>query len=223
MKRFLPAILLIGCVGTDVGNPQDEPEVDLTVTLETDFQTQTQALTHEGYTVEIVEATLESIELRKDCDSDLAALTEGPFVLDLLESQDVAVKNLGAGTYCRASMSFGAAKKPDERWFYVEGTLPNDNEFVIQAVRAETFVFNGRNNFIVDADGASLNLRFDVIGWLKSVDLPDESPLVISEDSNVPLYQQFRQSLKQQAKLFKDNRQNPDIPEWTPVADISLP
>jgi len=223
MKRILPAILLIGCVGTDVGNPQDEPQVDLTVTLETDFETKAQALTHEGYTIEIAEATLESIELRKSCESAEAAVTQGPFNLNLLMSEEVAVNNQGSGTYCRASLAFGASKKPDERWLYVEGTLPNDNSFTIKAVRSELFIFNGRNNFVVDAEGTSLNLRFDVIGWLKTVELPDESPLVISEDSNVPLYQQFRQALKRDAKLLKDNRRDPLNPDWVPVADITLP
>lgn len=222
MKRLIPILILAsGCVGTDVGNPQDKNDVDVTITLETDFQTTTQALEAEGFSIIEANATLFAVELSKSCDADESALTQGPFPVGLLNAESIPVETQGPGTYCKATFSFGEANKPLENWLEISGTLPDEREFRIEAKRSEKLNFNGRESFVVDEDGASFNLSFEALNWLKDAALPDENPVIISDNSNAALYNQFRQYFREQSKLYKDtNRDNiigPD--ERNPIAD----
>lgn len=222
MKRLIPILLFAsGCVGTDVGNPQDD-NVDVTITLETDFQSTSQALESEGFSIVEANATLFAVEMSNNCDADDSALTEGPFPVDLLVAEKIPVKTQGRGTYCKATFSFGEANKPLENWLEISGTLPDEREFRIEAQRSEKLIFNGRESFVIDEEGASFNLSFDALTWLKEANLPDENPVIISDNSNAALYNQFRQYFRDQSKLYKDsNRDNvigPD--ERNPIADL---
>lgn len=223
MKRLIPILILAsGCVGTDVGNPQDNNDVDVTITLETDFQTTTQTLEAEGFSIIEANATLFAVEMSNNCDADESALTEGPFPVDLLVAESIPVETQGPGAYCKATFSFGEANKPLENWLEISGTLPDEREFRIEAQRSEKLIFNGRDSFVVDENGASFNLSFDALNWLKDAALPDEDPVIISDTSNAALYNQFRQYFRDQSRLYKDsNRDNiigPD--ERNPIADL---
>ncbi len=96
MKRLLfCAFLVSGCVGTDVGNPQTDSDLDLTFSIDVETQTQIQGLHQNGIHLTKVQMILESVELQKDCDSDELIVSNGPFVIDLLEKTTIALQNSG--------------------------------------------------------------------------------------------------------------------------------
>ena len=85
--------MLCSCVGTEVGNPQDEFETEI------DFTTSEQALGAEvkadgELRVDKAWLAIESIELRdaSDCDGEDVKQLEGPFALDLIGGRELPQK-----------------------------------------------------------------------------------------------------------------------------------
>lgn len=224
MKRVLLCVWVIsGCVGTDVGNPQTDSDVELTFSVETHTESQVQALQQQG--IELAKATmiLESVELRKECSGEEGIITTGPFVIDLLEETTIKLQNAGPGTYCRASFHFADRIKTITPWLVLEGTLPDGTVFSVEGKRGEVLTLNGNADLILDDDGTSLNLSFDVFDTLSDLEGSD-TPLLISEDSNIPAYNAIRQNLRTSVLLYKDSNRNRvvEADEKTPVG-LPLP
>lgn len=219
MKRLLfCAFLGSGCVGTDVGNPQTDSDLDLTFSIDVETQTQIQGLHQNGIHLTKVQMILESVELQKGCD-DERIVSKGPFVIDLLEETTITLLNSGPGTYCRVAFHFGERTKSDSTWLVLDGSVGEDVEFRIEGKRHETLTINGNSNLFLDADGTSLNLSFAIFQALETINSESDSPVLISEDSNIPLYNTIRQEIRNTARLFKDNNRNQvvDADERTPV------
>lgn len=149
------ALILAGCVGTEVGNPQDsEASVDFAGYEHADPR----ALTFEsGARIERAWLSVESLELREasDCDGPETLQVEGPFAVDLVGGQELPEAptfTRPATSYCKLKLRLrplaapidGAPEALTEASLYVTGETAGGVPFEVRAELNEAYVMVAR-------------------------------------------------------------------------------
>ena len=218
MKYSIPFFVfaLTGCVGTDVGNPQDSPENELRFVAEpVETETQMQALSQGGVQITDAWVVVDAIDLREDCSRVGARISEGPFAVDLLDTlaPGVPLDAEGSDSFCQMRIDFKASKDlgPEElhgRWLWIRGERADGVPFEITASKDETLAFVGRsarldfgqrqNHFVAG---------FPFIKWIADGGLDTEpgDALVVDESQTPSTYQHFKQGFRDTARLYKDD------------------
>lgn len=233
MKRItlhiLLAIMLLApsCVGTDVGNPQDEPtqvELDFTGYAET----QSGALVLESNArIDTAWVVLSQFRFRNvdDCETeDLPYDVTEPVVVDLLADEPTYLSPVfakPAGEYCKLDVGFAtvdAEALPDSApaglagvSVLVEGVRADGVEFRIEAGVDDDFELKGALHDFELVGEQNLIVAFALDGWLNESQLDKidgQDPIVISETQNAELMGSFRSSVKRSARLFRDENNN---------------
>lgn len=237
-RSLLPAILVtLGCVGTDVGNPQDTPDSGddrIALGLAADITTASQSLVQGGLEIEAAWTVVESISLRRDCDGASANfVSEGPFVVNLLEPQSYPIpltRSAESPDYCRLSVLFAPAKSTDTgpealrgNWLLLSGNV-SGTPFTITASRAERLRFVGRSAPI-RLEANEINALFADLGlleWLAENVSDIEEELTLDDDTVGPLGPSLRFAIRSQARLYRDDNQNSRV-DPDEVAPIAIP
>lgn len=219
--------LAMSCVGTDVGNPQDEP-----AQIELEFagyaETQAGGLTLEsGLRIDSVWMVLSQFRFRSvdDCETEALPydITE-PVIVDLLAGEptyEAPTFTKPAGEYCKLDIGFSrvsADALPDSAprelaglSVLVEGARADGVEFRIEADMDDEFELKGALKDFELTGEQHLIIAFALDTWLNEAQLDnvnDQDPIVINAQQNSELMGSFRASLKRSARLFRDNNNN---------------
>ncbi|QDG50924.1 hypothetical protein FIV42_09315 [Persicimonas caeni] len=233
MKRItlhillLVALLVPSCVGTDVGNPQDEQaNVELEVAGYT--ETRSGALTLEdGLRIDTAWIVLSQFRFRSvdDCeDETLPYDVTDPVVVDLLADQptyDAPLFTKPAGDYCKLDVGFsqvdadalpaGAPGELAGLSLFVEGARADGVEFRIEADLDDKFHLSGVLEDFELVGDQHLIVGFALDEWINESQLDnvsDQDPIVISSEENPEMMGSFKASIKRSARLFRDENNN---------------
>jgi hypothetical protein len=230
-RRLFPWIILVclvlpGCVGTDVGNPQDGSEVELDA--KGYESTNTSALTlPSGLRIDAAWISLSQFEFRssEECATQ-EAVVEQPILVDVIANRTVTERprlSVPPGNYCRLDAGFipwsgdvpdGAPESVSGYSVVVEGARADGAEFILRSDMDMSLILNARNGAFALSDGAeSLIIGFAVDMWfnentLDAIDAGD-GRIEIGPNSNPSVYNQFNAALRRSAHLYRDaNRDN---------------
>ncbi len=230
-----PALLLVifalsACVGTDVGNPQDEPEEDAEVELHFSGyeQTTSNALVLEERTrIDSAWIVLDEFQFQQssNCGEDGERNVTEPLVIDLLAGEPTYeppffIKQVGE--YCRLDIGFarvGADQLPRsaperlaDHAIVVEGERADGVAFSIQGDFDDRLHLTGAlQSFELEEGRQSLIVGFALNAWIDEGelgDIEDEDPIVIDSANHRELLDDFYKEVKRSAGLFRDENDN---------------
>ncbi len=233
MRRVSLAILLLlliaapSCVGTDVGNPQQD-KADVELEFAGYAETQQSALTLES-DLQIERAWIVLSQFRFQSESECG--TDGPFdatepvVVDLLAdepSYEAPIFTKPAGDYCKLDLGFtsleadqlpeGAPSDLAGLSVLVEGQRADGVEFRFEGEFDELFHLNGAvQSFRLEEGRQHLIVGFALNEWINESKLDrieDEAPILINSESNSEFLGDFSASVKRSANLFRDENGN---------------
>ncbi len=228
MKRLLlPCMLavclgLAGCVGTDVGNPQDESaEVELDV-KGYDGSDPNALTLPSGLRIDSAWISLSQFEFRQaNACTTSGDVVEQPILVDLISNQtatDRPLFSIPAGDYCRLDAGFvpwstdvpeGAPSDIAGYSVVIEGARADGTEFTVRSDMDMALQLNAQNGaFGLEIGAQSLIIGFAVDEWFNetALDAIDAggSEIVINPSNNPAIYGQFNAALRRSGRLFRD-------------------
>lgn len=230
-----PALLLVlfalsACVGTDVGNPQDEPEEEAEVELHFSGyeQSTSSALVLEERTrIDSAWVVLEEFRFQQssNCGEDGEFDDSEPLVVDLLASEETYEPPFfikAAGEYCRLDIGFahvgadqlpqGAPQRLADHSIVVEGERADGVSFSIQGDFDDDLHLSGAmESFRLEEGRQSLIIGFALDAWIDEgelEDIDDEDPIIIDRANHANLLEDFHKQVKRSAGLFRDQNDN---------------
>ncbi|MFP4599535.1 MAG: hypothetical protein ACLFVJ_14850 [Persicimonas sp.] len=233
-----PALLLVifalsACVGTDVGNPQEEPEEDAEVELNFSGyeQTNSSALVLEERTrIDSAWVVLDEFQFQQSssCGEEGEADVLEPLVIDLLASEPTYeppffIKEVG--DYCRLDIGFAdvgvdqlpqdAPQRLADHAIVVEGERADGVSFSIQGDFDDKLHLTGAmQSFQLEEGRQSLIVGFALNAWIDEGALEDvegEDPIVIDGTNHPELLDEFYKKVKRSAGLFRDQNDNAEL------------
>jgi hypothetical protein len=227
MKRLLFVLLFVGatlpgCVGTDVGNPETDVEVD--VKGYDDSDTAPNALTlPSGLRIESAWISMSQFEFRRgeDC-SKSTDIVDQPILVDVIANQTVSERPMfstDAGDYCRLDAGFvpwetdvpeGAPDAIEGYSVVVEGARADGTDFIVRSDMDMPLQLADQNSVFALREGTErLIIGFAVNEWfnenlLDMIDA-DEEPIIIDSSSHPAVYAQFNNALRRSSRLFRDS------------------
>jgi len=190
-----------GTDGTDVGNP---------VTVDLEFASYGRETA--GAVVERATVTVERIRLRPaaNCEGGAEIEIEGPFTLDLTSPSplaDLTGLDLAGPAYCRFEMTWHPDETSDLA-ILVAGSAGGD-PFQIRSRRNDELRVEALDEAGFTIDAAALFVAFDMAAWLDGIDLASAErdaggAIVVSDDSNQGLLDQFEANVESAIALFAD-------------------
>lgn len=227
----LATALLVSCVGTHVGNPQeDQPEkVEVELNFDGFEETQQNALILDnGMQLHAVWLVLDEFRFRHadNCQEETSFDVAEPIVIDLLaeeRSYEAPTFTKVAGEYCQLDLGFGQVddsealpeEAPQEllgNSVLVKGRRTDGVKFYISANFGDEFFLDGAvENFRLEQDFESLVVGFALNEWVNTASLDaieGEDPIVIDTQSHAELLDEFHTAVKRSARLFSDQNRN---------------
>ncbi len=217
------SLLAASCVGTEVGNPQDE-NADVSVQFTGVEQPLPNALTLSSG-VRIDEAWLvfseASVELASQCDEDGEIDVEEPFAVELVGGSELPAPNMFTrpkNSYCRFELELDpldAADLPEG----VPAELANTS-VLVRGVRADGTPFELRStiedsieiegDFAFDRTEESLLVAFALDRWFVDAGLSDleGTPIVIDAENNADVLEAVGDNIPGSALLIRDENKD---------------
>jgi hypothetical protein len=220
---WLLALMIAGCVGTEVGNPQDTSKVSVDLTA---YERQIRGALTLANGIEIEQAWLvfEELSLRSaaNCqeseDDDGEFEIEHAFAVELISGQQfpaIAPFDKQATEYCRLEMDLadadlsvlpeGVPAELAEMSILVRGKRDDGTPFTLRDDFNDTFRLDGP--FSLEAGIEPLVVAFALDDWLSPAQLDEaegDAQIVIDKDTNADLLDPFRDSVRRSAALFRD-------------------
>ena len=236
MKRH-PALLTLllapllvsaaGCVGTDVGNPQDT-QTQFVFTTELPEEMVANGLISRG--AELTEAwvTIDSIELREDCSSSRAESIPGPFFVDLLATDKSTIPAvIGRSDYCRLIVTLAPGEEAptalQDRAIWLKGKRADGADFEVSAEAPISMRFRGPKGLIQIEDRSQILGNLAVFDWIAAGGLDDEpeGQLRFTDIGAPSVFNAFERDLKAKSKFYPDLDQDGQISpdETEPLAE----
>lgn len=211
------------CVGTEIGNPQDDEESQVTV------QVQGMELGAEGALtlssgVEITEAWVVVEEVRfftgAGCDQDLDSDFDTTSVVELISGTEYPgydESTMVSGSYCRVEMTIGDIDVDDlpeevplemqDRSILIRGTSPEGVAFELVYDSSETLELHGL--FTLESNRQALFVIFALDQWLTpeqldEVEEGENGLLLITDDTEPDILDEFVEVFLRSAILVRD-------------------
>jgi hypothetical protein len=219
---FLGAALMsiAGCVGTEVGNPQEDASVS--VEFKGVEQPRPSALTLSSG-VRIDEAWLvfseSSVELASSCDEDDEIDVDQPFVVELVSGSELPTPNMFTrprANYCRFELEVAAltvdelpAGVPDDldaTSLWVRGARADGTPFVLRSQVETTIELAG--DIALTGDRESLIVAFAVDRWFEDAGLDaaeGTDEIAIDDENNVDVLEAVNGNIAGSALLLRDS------------------
>jgi hypothetical protein len=208
------------CVGTEVGNPQEDASVSVEFTgVE---QPRPSALTLSSG-VRIDEAWLvfseSSVELASSCDEDDEIDVDQPFVVELVSGSELPTPNMFTrprANYCRFELEVAAlnvdelpAGVPDDldaTSLSVRGARADGTPFVLRSQVETTIELAG--DIALTGDKEPLIVAFAIDRWFEEVGLDEAEggdQVLIDADNNVEILEAINANVPASALLIRDS------------------
>lgn len=229
--------LLCGCVGTEVGNPEDTKTSNVSVEFSGYDSQQRGALTLASG-VEIDEAWLVFDELRlreaANCDGGQEVDVDRAFAVELISGRELPALDgfaRPATRYCRLELRFAesdidalpseAPAELDGLSILVRGSY-DGTPFVVRDDFSDRFRLDG--SFTLSEEREPLLVAFALDRWLNASDFEaaaGDSEIVIDDSNNSDLLDLFRDRVRQSAGLFRDSNEDGELQddEFEELAD----
>lgn len=226
--EWLPIIgLCAGCVGTEVGNPQDVEEEQTEVSFEfAAVAPAPNALTlANGLEIDRAFLAVEELGLRRasDCDGDNRLDLERPFSVDIVtgDTQPALGPVLRpAVSYCRLEIEISAPEardglpaELDGKSVWVTGSTADGTPFEISLQESDELRIDGE--FTLERGGDALIVGFDLASWvspaeLESVIPADDGVIRIDSDNgdSEELVSDILKNVADSITLFRDINNN---------------
>ncbi|MGM0557869.1 MAG: hypothetical protein ACQEVA_15900 [Myxococcota bacterium] len=218
------SLLMASCVGTEVGNPQDE-NADVSVQFTGVEQPPPNALTLSSG-VRIDEAWLvfseASVELASQCDEDGEIDVEQPFAVELVGGSELPAPNMFTrpqGSYCRFELeldALDAADLPEDvpaelvnTSVLVRGARADGTPFELRSTTDESIAIEG--DFAFDRTEESLLVAFALDRWFADAGLDAltaTDPIVIDDEVNSTVLEIINESIPKSALLIRDENRD---------------
>lgn len=253
MKKIIITMLfaglsLSGCVGTDVGNPQEEGTAEVEIDVKGYDGSAPNALTlPSGLRIDSAWISMSQFEFRRaeECSAP-GDVFEQPILVDVISNETVTERPMfttPAGDYCRLDAGFipwsgtvpaGAPAGIQGNSVVIEGARSDGTEFVVRSDMDMSLQMNAADaSFALEDGPEKLIIGFAVDEWFNetTLDAIDSggNTIEISPNSNPAVYGQFNAALRRSSRLFRDeNADNAlDMAERTEAlargADGSMP
>lgn len=215
--------VLASCVGTEVGNPQDDTDVSVQFTgVE---QPPPNALTlSSGLRVD--EAWMvfseSSVELAENCEEDEEIDVEQPFVVELIGGSELPGPNMFTrprGDYCAFEVELGAlaadelpADTPAELAsisILVRGALSDGTPFVLRSTTEESISLEGE--FAFTAESEALLIAFALDRWFAESGIDDIAGgdiALIDGENNADVLEAVNERIPDSALLIRDTNED---------------
>ncbi len=227
--------LVVGCTGTDVGNPMRETRtLELAGFLEADPEAEPTAVP--GATLDEFWLIIDEVRLYElaRCDDDAQVDISAPWVVELVSGAELPAAPTFTRPntdYCKMKVKFGAmpanalpAGAPAELAdvsVLVRGTRADGVAFTISGRIDEQLVVRAdQTSFALTGGALFLTSALDgLFGGLDLTALGDEAPLEIDRASHPSFFNQFKLSLRQSFRLFEDKDRDGLLgpPDWAEV------
>lgn len=230
MAALALAIGAAGCLGTDVGNPQDGhrdtgptgEEVDVEVRFEglRKRPTPNQLTLSGGLEIEAAWVVFERFGLRRvgDCNREASMISAGPVAVNLVgDGGEALLPGRSPGEYCGFDAELaplpageGGDEVPDAlegRSILIRGRVDGGPAFELRdQIEFDLELGRPGGTFAIEADARSHLLTFVLESWLEAGDLREleGDPAVIDADRHADLLVDFREAFRESAYLFRD-------------------
>jgi hypothetical protein len=238
-KAFIGAAMIVGasfypgCMGTDVGNPQDvDVELEFAAFDELDRRALTLA---SGVTIDEAWFVFDRIELREAarCEDEGDIVSRAPIVANLVAPYQVLGATTfatTAGAYCRLELDLddiapselptGAPSMLAGHSVYVVGRRADGIAFELRARLGDRLRLDAQARpFTLEGAKAALELGFAANHWfdVSALDAIEaaEGPIRISDDENEEVFDGFREALKTSARLFRKGDRETSLADGT--------
>lgn len=216
------AALTVGCVGTEVGNPQETADVTVEFSVVPEDQ---RALTLDnGIELDSVWLALEEVGLRETarCDESERFDDESPFAVELLtgrELPDAPMLSLQTTNFCKMELELEPFESdefgeiPPEiatSSVFISGRLEDDTPFEVELEIDDTIELDGP----FEARGVTrLIVAFDLNTWLTADSFADvqtdpDGVLRLSELSSPDAAEQISDAIIRSGRLVRDINNN---------------
>lgn len=214
-----------GCVGTEVGNPQDDGPAEVSVQFTGVEQPPAQALTlSDG--VRVDEAWLvfseASFELADRCDEDIEIDVEEPFAVELIGGAELPAPNRfmrPRADYCRLELELGPLDEARADDFpadlrrdaiVVRGQRADGVDFEVRSALDESIELDGEIR--LERGDEALLVAFALDRWFLDTgldDLPaDDAPLRIDAQQHEDVLEAIEGNITESALLIRDDNRD---------------
>mgnify|MGYP006188996587 CR=1 FL=1 len=222
------ALLLGGCVGTDVGNPPDDRRKVATLSFQTyDAETEVVAdpgaLTlSDGSQIEHAWLVIESASL-VSCDKRTEQTVHGPFVVEVVTGaigpRPIVFEDVD-DTFCDVRVQLEVAKSLPQsapshlvgRTVFVAGHTADDVPYTVASDLPRTLSWHG-DGLVIDAEENRFVTTFVPTRWLDDIDTrsnsSDNAPVDLSRDSAA--VSRFLANLLKSSRIVKDANRDDHI------------
>ena len=219
---LVAALASSGCVGTEVGNPQDN-ESEVTVEFTAEPQDPRALTLSNGIDISEAWMGVEEVGLRESsrCEDSERFDDESPFAVELITGEEIpgaAMLTQTATSFCRLELELesvaesipGAPEALGEASIYMIGTLEDGTPFEVLAEVTETVRLQGP----FDAAGTTrLLVSFDLQNWLIPEDFEGIEPdangtLILDPEVAGDVNERIAQAVLESARLIRDNNEN---------------
>lgn len=219
--------LLTGCVVTEVGNPQTEPDDERDVEIgftgwgsDGAVSVMREAVALEsGVTIAQAWLAFTDAEVRSaesDCETAEADRINQPLVVELISRREFPGPiqlQPGADVICRVELEAGAISTPPEGTpgeltaysLLIRGTNASGVAFEVRTVVDEDFRVDGP--LPAESERTPFLIVFDLNDWLESDELEadgDEELVVIDESTRPDVVDALRERIESSAELLRD-------------------
>lgn len=221
-------LALSGCVATDVGNPQTEPEVEAEVTLEAFEEELPNALNlDDGIELTHIWVATDRIDLTAcesaDSEAELEDESEDapsefvePTVTDLLTGTSFPaspILALRGSNHCgfelrarpllASELPAGAPADVAGASFVVRGLRKDGAPFLLRTTEAHEFELEGDIRLSADTR-RRLSVGFAVNGWVRQADIGplQGDPIRIDDETNTELLERFEDLVGESMRVF---------------------
>ena len=240
VPRWLLAIAVgagptTGCVGTDVGNPENgRQQTDVQETEQVDVEVRMEGLQNvpspgalqlaDGTRIEEVWIGLEEFALRSQgsCDAPGEPAGDNRLVAELLGSDSKPVATIPdreVGDYCGLDVALtpvSAGEVPESapetlagHSLLVGGERADGTAFELRADLEERLSLSEHgDSFTLGPKGRQFLLSFAIEEWIDEGELEKidgEDPIVVTAEDHVDVYEEFEKAFEETALLLRDN------------------
>lgn len=212
------------CVGTDVGNPQGE-EIEIEVEFAAFEETAAGALTlDQGVEIDEAWIVIDRIRLRRadPCEDDGEFDLRSPIIANLLRPEEtIGTRRFTrrSGDYCRFIVEFddideedlpaGAPAQLAEHSIFIAGRRDDGVAFELRADFGDRFRLDAEESpFRLERVEELLQVAFAANTWFDVDALnaleSDGDMIRIDDDNNAAILEDFRDAIKNSARLFRD-------------------
>ncbi len=219
----LAGLLIVACTGTEIGNPQDDEESEVSVQVQGLDRGTSGALTlTNGIEFEEAWLVLEDVEFRsgQECEETIATDFDAINAVELISGTEYPgydMTLLPASSYCRFAIQLdevelddlpsGAPEELAGLSILVRGKSPAGIPFEVRYDDSERLEFHGR--FTLAPPAQSLFTVFALNEWLtpeqlQKADDGTSDTIVIDDDTNTDLLEDFLAALQTSGILVRD-------------------